>query len=57
MDMRSMYRAGYLITVLRELSKYKLKLVEVQESDGMAGAPNLRENTHFSMEMGMRIMN
>jgi hypothetical protein len=26
-----MYRAGYLITVLRELSKYKLKLVEVQE--------------------------
>jgi hypothetical protein len=38
------------MTVLRELLKYKLDLVGVQRSDGRAVAPNLWENTHFSME-------
>jgi hypothetical protein len=47
-NVRSLYRAGSLKTVSRELARYKL--------DGRA-APNLRENTHFSMERGMRIMN
>jgi hypothetical protein len=40
----------------RELSKYKLDLVGVQ-SDRRAVAPNLQDNTHFSTERGMRIMN
>jgi hypothetical protein len=30
-NVRSMYRAGSLMTVSKELSKYKLDLVEVQE--------------------------
>jgi hypothetical protein len=30
-NMRSMYRAGSLTTVARELAKYKLDLVSVQE--------------------------
>jgi hypothetical protein len=36
------------MTDSRELSKYKLDLVAVQEGDGKAVAPNLQENTHFS---------
>jgi hypothetical protein len=55
-NVRSLYRVGSLMTVSRELSKYKFDLVGVQ-SDGWAVAANLRENTHFSMERGMRIMN
>jgi hypothetical protein len=43
----SLYRADNLMTVLRECRR----------SDGWAVAPNLPENTHFSMERGMRIMN
>jgi hypothetical protein len=54
---RSLYKAGSLKTVSRELNKYKLDLVRVQEVRWEAVAPNLRENTHFSMEMEMRIMN
>jgi hypothetical protein len=30
-NVRSMYRAGSLVTVVNEVSKYKLDLVEVQE--------------------------
>jgi hypothetical protein len=52
MNVRSLYRAGSLMTVSRELSRYKLDLVIVREV-----AQNLLENTHFSMERGMRIMN
>jgi hypothetical protein len=44
-NVRSLHRAGFLMTVSRELSKYKLDLVGV------------RENTHFSMKRGMRVMN
>jgi hypothetical protein len=44
-NVRSLYRAGSLMTVSRELARYKLDLVGVQE------------NTHFSMERGMTIMN
>jgi hypothetical protein len=57
-NVRSLYRAGSLTTVSRELSKYKLDLAGVQkvrwEGSGTEPAP---ENTHFSMERGMRIMN
>jgi hypothetical protein len=48
------------VTVSRELARYKLHLVGVQEvkySNGRVVAPNLRENTHLPMERGMRIMN
>jgi hypothetical protein len=40
---------GSLITGLRELSKYKLDLVGVQEIRWEGVAPNLQGNTHFSM--------
>jgi hypothetical protein len=30
-DVRSLYRAGLLMTVAKEISKYKLDLVRVQE--------------------------
>jgi hypothetical protein len=48
-NVRSLYRASSLMTVSRELSKYKLRLVAVQEVRWEGG--------HFSMERGMRIMN
>jgi hypothetical protein len=48
-NVRSLYRAGSLMTVSGELVRYR--------SDGRMVAPNLREKTHFSMERGMRIMN
>jgi hypothetical protein len=56
-NVRSLYRAGSLITVATEIAKYKLDLVRVQE-DGWDGvALNHQANIHFSMERGMRIMN
>jgi hypothetical protein len=48
-NVRSFYRVGSLMTVSRELSRYKL--------DGRGVAPNLLENTHFSKERAMKIMN
>jgi hypothetical protein len=55
-NVRSLYRAGSLVTVSKELSKYRLDLVACRRSDGRAVAPNEQENTHFSKERGMRIM-
>jgi hypothetical protein len=45
------------MTVLKKLSKYKLDIVGVQEVRWEGGGTNLQENTHFSMERGMRIVN
>jgi hypothetical protein len=45
------------MTDSRELPGYKLDLVEVQEIRWEGGVVNLQENTRFSMERGMRIMN
>jgi hypothetical protein len=56
-NVRSLYRAGSLITALRELPRYKLDLRGCRKSDGRALASNLLENTHFSTESGMKIMN
>jgi hypothetical protein len=56
-NVRSLYTAGSLMTASRELSRYKLHLAGVRKSDGRAVAPNLLENTHFSTERGMKIMN
>jgi hypothetical protein len=50
------YRVDFLMTVSRELSKYKIDLVECRRSDGRAVAPNLRENTHFCTEREKRII-
>jgi hypothetical protein len=50
--------AGSLVTVSKELSKYKIDLVGVQEvRQEELVALNQQENTNFSMERGMRIMN
>jgi hypothetical protein len=64
MDMRfgtwnvgSMYRAGSLKTVSRELARYVRFSGICRRSDGRAVALNLRENIHFSMEREMRIIN
>jgi hypothetical protein len=54
-NVRSLYTAGSLMTVSRELARYKL--MGVQISDGRVVPPNLWESTHFSMEREMRIMN
>jgi hypothetical protein len=57
-NVRSLYRAGSLMIVLRELARYKLDLVVMQEVRLEGGVvPNLRENTHFSMEREIRIIN
>jgi uncharacterized protein YodC (DUF2158 family) len=64
MDMRfgtwnviSMYRAGPLMAVAEEISKCQFDLVGVQEVRwGAEVALNQRENIHYSMEGGMRIM-
>jgi hypothetical protein len=40
------------MTVSRELARYKLDLVGVE-----GRRVRIRENTHISMEKGMRIMN
>jgi hypothetical protein len=55
---RSLYRAGSLMTVSRELARYKLYLVGVQEVrwEG-SGTEPAGESTNFSMDRGMRIMN
>jgi hypothetical protein len=47
------------MTVLRELSRYKLNLVCVQggRREGRAVAPNQQEGSHFSTEREMRTMN
>jgi hypothetical protein len=40
------------LTVLRELARYKLDLVGVQEVRWDGGVPNVRENTPFSYRKG-----
>jgi hypothetical protein len=43
-NVRSLYRAGSLMTVSRELSKYKLDLVGVQEVRWEGGGSELAGN-------------
>jgi hypothetical protein len=56
-NLRSLYRAGSLMTVLRELTRFKLDLVGVQEVRWEGGGTEAVGDTHFTMERGMRIMN
>jgi hypothetical protein len=55
-NVRSLYTAGSLVTVSKELSKYRLDLVGVQEVRWEGCGTEEQENTHYSMERGMRIM-
>jgi exonuclease III len=54
-NVKSLYRAGSLTTVARELAK--LDLQGVQEVRWDRGETNQQTIIHFSMEKGMRIMN
>jgi hypothetical protein len=47
-NVRSLYKAGSVITVSRELVRYKLYLVGFRRPGERAVEPNLRENAHFS---------
>jgi hypothetical protein len=49
-NVRSRYRAGSIITVAKEVAKYKLDL-EYRRSDGTGVAPNQRAIINFSTEM------
>jgi hypothetical protein len=53
----SLYKAGLLMTVAKEISEYKLNLVGVQEVRWERWQPNQKVNTHFSIERRVRIMN
>jgi exonuclease III len=55
-NVRSLYRIGSLTTVARELGKYKLDLVSVQEVRSERGALNGQRIVHFSMDRGMGII-
>jgi hypothetical protein len=58
-NVRSLYRAGSLMKVVKEISKCKLDLVGVQEVRWNRGGnkPAGVYTVHFSMERGTRIMN
>jgi exonuclease III len=56
-NVRGLYRAGSLMSVAKEVSKYKLDIVGVQEVRWAEVALNQQTNIHFCMERGMRITN
>jgi hypothetical protein len=57
LNVRSLYRAGSLMTDEKDISEYKLYLVDYRRSDGTEVAPNQQENVYISLERGMKIMN
>jgi hypothetical protein len=64
MDMRfgtwnviSLYKEGILMTVVKELSKYKLCSGGGQEVRLDKVVPKQQANIHFAMERGMSTMN
>jgi exonuclease III len=56
-NVRSMYIAGPLMTVSRELSRYRLDLVGVQEVRCEGSGTTPAGEYTFYMERGMRTMN
>jgi exoribonuclease II len=57
-NIRSLYRAGSLMTILRELSRYRLHLVGVQEVRlGQLGQLGMKVYTKFVMIMKLRVVN
>jgi exonuclease III len=55
-NVRTLCRIGSLKTVARELGKYKLDLVGVQEVRWEKGALNGQRIVHFSMDREMGII-
>jgi hypothetical protein len=55
--MRRLPKVSSLMTVSRELYRYKLELMGVQEVRWEGGGTKPAENTYFSTERGMRTMN
>jgi hypothetical protein len=56
-NIRSLYRVGSLMTVSRELARYRLDLVGLQEV-GWEGSGTVPAGDYtFCMERGMRTMN
>jgi hypothetical protein len=51
-NVRSLYKAGSLMTVATEISKYKLDLAGYRRSGGMGVVLNQQANIHFSMARG-----
>jgi hypothetical protein len=56
-EVRSLYRAGSLITVAEEISKYKLDLVGVREVRWSGGGTEAAGKYTFFYGKGMKIMN
>jgi hypothetical protein len=56
-NVRSLYRAGSLLTVSREVARYKLDSVGVQEVRWEGGGTEPAGEHNFSMEREIRIMN
>jgi hypothetical protein len=53
--MKSLYRAGSLVTISKELSKYKLDLVGVQEVRWEGGGTKFAREYTFFYRRGMEI--
>jgi hypothetical protein len=53
---RNLYRAGSLKSIARELGKYKLDLMGVQEVRWEKGALQGQRIIRFSIEKGMKII-
>jgi hypothetical protein len=56
-NVRSLYRAGLLMTLAKGLSKYKVDLVGVEEVKWDRGGTEPAGEYTFRMERGTRIMN
>jgi hypothetical protein len=56
-NIRSLYSAGSLMTVLMELSRYRLDLMKVQEVRWEGSDIETAAEYTFSIERGMRTIN
>jgi hypothetical protein len=56
-NVRSLYRSGSFMTVARELARYKLNLVGVQEVRWEKGCTVRAGDYTFSMEKEMKVIN
>jgi exonuclease III len=55
-NVRSLYRIGSLMAAARELAKYKLDLVDVQEVRWDKGGTVIAGDYNFSMGMELKII-
>jgi hypothetical protein len=56
-NVRSLYRAGSLMTVASEISKYKSDLVGHRRSDGTGVVLRQQANIHFYIARKMKTLN